>query len=115
MTPGRSESLFRKRVRKFRRLKRGYYSFVLILSAYAFSFLLPFLMSGTPLAVRHDGRYFFPMFRFYSVTDFGVEGFGGGWTVGPEFEADLPVERHHEGHVHLLPTTRVGVAIRRRF
>ena len=29
MTAVRSESLFRKRLRKFKRLKRGYYSFVL--------------------------------------------------------------------------------------
>jgi microcin C transport system permease protein len=76
MNPGRSETIFRKRVRKFRRLKRGYYSFVLILSAYTLSFLLPFLMSGTPLVVKHEGRFFFPMFTFYSVTDFRVEGFG---------------------------------------
>jgi microcin C transport system permease protein len=76
MNPGRSETIFRKRLRKFRRLKRGYYSFVLILSTYGVSFLLPFLMSGTPLLVRHQGRFFFPMLNFYSVTDFGVEGFG---------------------------------------
>jgi microcin C transport system permease protein len=76
MTPGRSETLFRKRVRKFRRLKRGYYSFVIILSAYAISFLLPFLMSGTPLVVRYQGRYFFPMFTFHGVAEFGTEGFG---------------------------------------
>jgi microcin C transport system permease protein len=76
MKTPKSETLFRKRVRKFRRLKRGYYSFVVILSAYLVSFLLPFLMSGTPLLVKHQGRYFFPMFTFYSVADFGVEGFG---------------------------------------
>ena len=33
MRPRRSESLFRKRLRKFRRLKRGYYSFVIVVSA----------------------------------------------------------------------------------
>jgi microcin C transport system permease protein len=73
---GRSESILRKRLRKFRRLRRGYYSFLVILSAYIFSFLLTFVMSGTPLAVKYGGRYYFPMFRFYTVTDFGVEGFG---------------------------------------
>ena len=39
--PQASESLFRKRFRKFRRLKRGYYSFLFIVGAYAASFLLP--------------------------------------------------------------------------
>ncbi len=76
MTSGRSESLFRKRLRKFRRLKRGYYSFVLIVGAYVFSFFLPFVMTGTPLAVKYNGRYFFPMVRFHNVTEFGAEGFG---------------------------------------
>jgi microcin C transport system permease protein len=72
----RPETIFRRRVRKFRGLKRGYYSFVVILTAYAVSFLLPLLMSGTPLVVRYQGNYFFPMFRYYSVTELGGEGFG---------------------------------------
>ncbi len=72
----RSESLFKKRLRKFRRLKRGYYSFLIIVCAYVFSFFLSLVMSGTPLAVKYQGQYYFPMYRFYSVTDFGLEGFG---------------------------------------
>jgi microcin C transport system permease protein len=76
MTAGRRESLFNKRLRKFRRLKRGYYSFVLIVSVYIFSFFLPFVMSGQPLVVKYNGSYFFPMLQFHSVAEFGVEGFG---------------------------------------
>jgi microcin C transport system permease protein len=74
--PARSESIFRKRIRKFRRIKRGYYAFVIIVSAYALSFFLPFVMTGTPLVVKYQGQYFFPMLRFHSVTEFGAEGFG---------------------------------------
>lgn len=73
---GAPESLFRKRLRKFKRLKRGYYSFVIISSAYIFSFFLPFVMTSQPLAVKYQGQYYFPMLRFHSVTEFGVEGFG---------------------------------------
>jgi microcin C transport system permease protein len=76
MTAARSESLFRKRVRKFRRLKRGYYSFVFIATAYVASFFLPFVMTGQPLAVKYNGHYYFPMLRFHSVAEFGVSGFG---------------------------------------
>ena len=72
----RSESVFRKRLRKFKRLKRGYYAFLLVSSAYLFSFLLPLVMTSTPLVVRYEGRYYFPMLRFHSVTEFGAEGFG---------------------------------------
>ena len=33
-------------------------------------------MTGVPFAVKYQDRYYFPMFRFHSVTEFGVEGFG---------------------------------------
>ena len=72
----RSESIFRKRLRKFRRIKRGYYSFLFIVSAYVLSFFLPLVMTGTPLVVKYQGRYFFPMLQFHSVTEFGAEGYG---------------------------------------
>ena len=76
MSAVRSESPLRRRIRKFRRLKRGYYSFLIILAAYVFSFFLPLVMSGTPLLVRYQGRFYFPMFEFHSVTEFGIEGYG---------------------------------------
>ncbi len=76
MTRARSESILRKRIRKVRRLKRGYYSFLIIVTVYAFSFFLPLVMTGTPLAVKYQGEIRLPMFQFYSVTDFGMEGFG---------------------------------------
>src|SRR6185503_12187140 len=45
----RSLSLFRRRVRKFRRLRRGYYSFLFITTGYALSFFLPLLANNIPL------------------------------------------------------------------
>jgi hypothetical protein len=49
----------------------------------------------------------------------GLEGSGERWTVGPEIELDVPnmgkdaagLERRND----LLPTGRIGIAIRRRF
>jgi microcin C transport system permease protein len=76
MTPVRSESIFRKRLRKFRRLKRGYYSFLLIFGLYLFSFLLPCVMTNQPLAVKFHGNYYFPMLRFHSATEFDSAAFG---------------------------------------
>jgi microcin C transport system permease protein len=76
MSPVGSESLFRKRLRKFRRLRRGYYSFLIIVGTYVFSFFLPLVMTGTPLLVKYRGHYYFPMLQFHSVTEFGAEGFG---------------------------------------
>ena len=49
-TVGRDRSasriVLRKRLRKFRRLKRGYYSFLLIVGAYVVSFFLPLLANN---------------------------------------------------------------------
>jgi microcin C transport system permease protein len=67
----RSESIFRKRLRKFRRLRRGYYSFLLIVGAYLFSFLLPLVANNKALVVRYNGRYYFPIGSYYSATQFG--------------------------------------------
>jgi microcin C transport system permease protein len=72
----RSESIFRRRLRKFRRLKRGYYSFLLIVGAYVGSFLLPLLANSAALVVKYQGRYFFPIANYYPASQFGLTEFG---------------------------------------
>src|SRR5687767_6514683 len=64
LTP-RPESIFRRRLRKFRKLRRGYWSFLVIVVAYIMSFLLPVLANNVALVVRYEGRYYFPIIRFY--------------------------------------------------
>lgn len=71
--PPRAESIFRRRVRKFRRLKRGYWSFIVIVAAYLISFLLPVLANNVALAVRYQEEYYFPILRFYPAGTFGQE------------------------------------------
>lgn len=73
---GRPESPFRRRLRKFRRLRRGYWSFLLILGAYVASFFLPILMNNVAFVVRYQGEYYFPFFRYYPASDFGQAAFG---------------------------------------
>src|SRR5438105_694328 len=74
--PAASESLFGKRLRKFRRLRRGYYSFILIVGAYLISFMLPLLANNIALVIRHDGRYYFPLVTYYPASAFGQNAFG---------------------------------------
>lgn len=57
-----SLSVFRRRWRKFRTIKRGWYSFLLLTVLYALSFLLPFLVNSRALAVKYDGQLRFPIF-----------------------------------------------------
>ncbi len=66
-----SESILRRRLRKFRRIKRGYWSFLLLACIYVVSFFLPYLANNTALAVRYEGEYYFPMVRFYEASAFG--------------------------------------------
>jgi microcin C transport system permease protein len=71
-----SVSIFRKRLRKFRTIKRGYYSFLILLVAYGISFFLPLLINSDALAVRYQGKWYFPIARYYPAITFGQEAFG---------------------------------------
>ena len=55
-----SESINKKRWRKFKSIKRGYYSFIIIISLYVLSFLLPLFVNSKALIVKYEGEYFFP-------------------------------------------------------
>jgi len=72
----RSESILSKRLRKFRRLKRGYFSFVLISAAYLISFALPLIANNKALIVRYNESYFFPVGSYHGATEFGVQEIG---------------------------------------
>jgi microcin C transport system permease protein len=72
----RSESIFRRRVRKFRRIKRGFGAFLVIVFAYLLSFLLPLLANNVALVVRYENEYYFPILRFYAASTFGQEVIG---------------------------------------
>ena len=61
--------IFIKRAKKFKTLKRGYYSFQLILVLYVLSFFLPFIVSDKALMVKYNGKFLSPqsmMLLFHS-------------------------------------------------
>ncbi len=102
-----SISLFRKRLKKFRSLKRGYYSFLLIATAYVMSFFLMFLVNSKALVVHYNGSTYFPVFKYYPKETFGQPGYGetnyrqlkkefaqsgaGNWEILPPYPYD-PIE-----------------------
>jgi len=71
-----SISLFRRRLRKFRGIRRGYYSFLLITFFYALSFFLPLLVNNSAWMVHYQGRTYFPILRYYPAATFGQQAFG---------------------------------------
>ncbi len=63
-----SLSIFQRRWRKFKSLRRGYYSLLLLLGAYVLSFFLPLLVTNKALAVRYEGRWYFPAVQSWLVS-----------------------------------------------
>lgn len=84
-TSGRkSQSLLSRRWRKFKSLKRGYYSFVVLVIVYLLSFLLPALVSNKALIVQYNGTMMFPAFAelvgiasYHGYEEFGLPSVGG--------------------------------------
>jgi microcin C transport system permease protein len=68
-----SVSILRKRWKKFKTIKRGYYSFLLILFLYVLSFLLPLFIGRDALMVSHNGEISFPIFKYYSAESYGQD------------------------------------------
>ena len=101
ITEYRSEPLFRKRLRRFRSIKRGYYSFLIIVALYFVSFFCSLLMNHKALVVKYEGKLHFPIFKYYPGTFFGQDiygeanyrtlkkwfntGVGGDWVLMPPY------------------------------
>ncbi len=68
--PPKSLTVMQRRWRKFKRLKRGYYSFLILLGAYILSFFLPLLVNNRAIAVRYNGEWYFPAVKQMLVENF---------------------------------------------
>jgi len=65
----------RRQLRRFRQLKRGYYSFVFICVLAVVSLFLELIINDRALVVKYDGELFFPTFtRVHLGAEFGGEG-----------------------------------------
>lgn len=73
-----SLSILKKRWLKFKTMKRGYYSFLILVSLYILSFFFPFLINNRAVIVHYDGNYYFPVFQ--------------GYIAGKTFGEDVPGE-----------------------
>ena len=58
----KSESINQKRWKKFKSIKRGYYSFILIIGLYILSFFLPLFINSKAIVVHYEGNFYFPAF-----------------------------------------------------
>ena len=55
-----SESILQKRIKRFKSIKRGYYSLLLIILFYIIALLGPLWINNKPLILKYDNKYYFP-------------------------------------------------------
>ncbi|NMD35766.1 MAG: ABC transporter permease subunit [Planctomycetes bacterium] len=67
------DPITRRRWRRFRALKRGYVSLVILLVAIGLSLAAEFIANHRAIMVKYRGTYYFPTFRFYPKKPFGQE------------------------------------------
>ena len=58
-----SESILQKRINKFKSIKRGYYSLIIILCLYGLSISAPLFFNSKALVVKYNNEYYFPLFN----------------------------------------------------
>jgi microcin C transport system permease protein len=125
-----SVSTFRKRLRRFKSLKRGYFSFILLVVLYLISFILPALVNNKAIVVHYNGSTYFPIFTYYPGATFGQNDVAGeadyrrlakdlknsnsgNWAVMPPYtwnplENDLNNVMQAPSSSHLLGTDDTG-------
>ena len=67
------DPITQRRLQRFRRIKRGYYSFVILGVAIVLSVFAPYLAESRALVVWHDGQVFFPTFEYFTMETFGQD------------------------------------------
>lgn len=85
-TPTSPQTLFQRRWKKFKTLRRGYYSLVILLSAFAISFLLPLFINGKAIVVHYNGDTYFPAVRDWVASLIPVDAWAPStYHAGKEF------------------------------
>ncbi len=64
-------SLWRRRWRKFKVNRRGYYSLIIFSVFFVISLFAEFISNDKPFIVKYDDAYYFPVFKTYPETTFG--------------------------------------------
>jgi microcin C transport system permease protein len=67
------DPLTQKRIRKFKNIKRSYYSLIILVVFFVMSLAAEIIANDKPLAVQYNGKWFFPIVKVYQGTDFGLD------------------------------------------
>jgi microcin C transport system permease protein len=64
------DPITRRRFARFRKIKRGYYSFLILMAAIVLSIFAPYLAESRALLVIYQGKVFFPTFQYLNMATF---------------------------------------------
>ncbi|MEO7245968.1 MAG: ABC transporter permease subunit, partial [Rubrivivax sp.] len=67
----RLDPVTRRRLQRFRRIRRGYVSFLILLAAMVLAVFAPYLAESRALAVWYQGRLHLPTFEYLPMRTFG--------------------------------------------
>ena len=56
-----SESILQKRINRFKSIKRGYYSLIILISLYVLSICAPIIFNSKAIMVKYNDDYYFPL------------------------------------------------------
>ena len=65
--------ILRKRCENFKKIRRGYYSLIILIVTYLISLGAELWVNNKPLVVYYHGNYYYPVFFFYSGETFGED------------------------------------------
>ncbi len=93
-------SVLRRRWRKFRTLKRGWYSLILMACMYVLTLMSPLLVNSRALIVKYEGEYYFPALSgHHEATVFGQASIG----EANYRDLDTQFKEGDEGNFVLMP------------
>lgn len=75
------DPITRRRFARFRQIKRGYYSLLILLAAIVLSIFAPYLAESRALVVYYKGQVYLPTFQYLNMTTFNQTP-PPGWTAG---------------------------------
>lgn len=89
-----------KKLRRFRSIKRGYYSFIIFMLMIALCLVAELLVNNRALIVQYEGRYYFPTYsRILPGTVFGLD-----YAYETDYrELKKKFQRENQGNWVLLP------------
>ncbi len=101
----RLDPITRKRFERFRRIRRGYYSLLILGVAVVLSVFAPYLSESRALLVWYDGRVYLPTFEYFEMDVFGQEP-PPAWGMGDLETEYLRLKREWEVERYLFQRER---------